>query len=51
MISFTYGTPPEHRDNRLVVARGGGLRVCKMGDGGQKIQTSNYKINVMGTAW
>ena len=38
-------------ENKLVVARGGGLRVCKMGDGGQKIQTSNYKINVMGTAW
>ena len=32
-------------ENRLVVARGGGRRVGKMGEGGQKVQTSSYKIN------
>ena len=30
---------------RLVVARGGGQEVGKTGEGGQEIQTSNFKIN------
>ena len=32
-------------ENRLVVARGRGWRVGKMGEGGQHVQTSIYKIN------
>ena len=31
--------------NRLVVARGKGWGVGEMGEGGQKVQTSSYKIN------
>ena len=32
-------------ENRLVVARGRGWRVGKVGEGCQKVQTSRYKIN------
>ena len=31
-------------ENTLVVARDRGFRVGKMDEGGQKVQTSNYKI-------
>ena len=32
-------------ENRLVVARGGGRRVGETDEGGEKVQTSSYKIN------
>ena len=32
-------------ENRLVVARGVGWGVGEMGEGGQKVQTSSYKIS------
>ena len=32
-------------ENRLVVARGRGWRVGKMDEAGEKVQTSNCKIN------
>ena len=32
-------------DNRLVFDRGRGWRVDEIGEGGQKVQTSSYKIN------
>ena len=32
-------------ENRWVVARGRGWEVGEMGEGGQKVQTSSYKIN------
>ena len=32
-------------ENKLVVARSGGWELGKMGEVGQKIQTSSYKIN------
>ena len=35
---------PKLSENRLVIAIGG-RGVGKMGEGGQKVQTSNYKIN------
>ena len=35
-------------ENRLVVARGGGLGMDKMGEGSQKVQPSGYKINKLG---
>ena len=33
-------------ENRLVVARGVEYKVSKMDEGGQKVQTSSYKINM-----
>ena len=36
------------KENRLVVARGGGVRVGEMGEGSQKVQTSSQKI---GKSW
>ena len=35
-------------EKRLVDARGGGLRVGKIGEGSEKVQTSSYKISPMG---
>ena len=32
-------------ENRLVVARGGGREWGEWGEGGQKVQTSHYKVN------
>ena len=31
-------------ENRLVIARGGRRGVVKLGEGGQEVQTSSYKI-------
>ena len=38
-------------EGRLVVARVGGGNGAKMGDGGQKVQTSSYKINHGGVTY
>ena len=32
-------------ENRSVVARGMGVGMGEMGEGGEKVQTSSYKIN------
>ena len=49
-MEFKTKTKPNKKlvdtEKRLAVARGGG--VSKMSEGGQKVQTSSYKINVMG---
>ena len=36
---------PIDTESRLVIIRGGELGMVKMGGGGQKVQTSSYKIN------
>ena len=54
MISLTYGIQKQNKTSSwnteyiFVNARGGGWWVCTMGEGSQKVQSSNYKINVMG---
>ena len=35
-------------ENELVVAKGRGWRVGEMGEGGQRIQTSSYKMSKFG---
>ena len=36
----------KNTENRSLVARGRGQRMGRMGEGGQKVQTSGYKIHM-----